>query len=63
MTISAAEKYHAYARDCLRLSKHADRLDVRKSLIALSRAWMARALDEEKHHLDNIASASNDGVR
>jgi hypothetical protein len=48
MSLAEAKKYHAYARDCLRLAETADKLDVRERLIELSRYWMEAALNEER---------------
>jgi hypothetical protein len=51
MTRYEAQKYHAYARECLRLAEAADKADQREKLIELSRVWMEAALNEERHHL------------
>jgi hypothetical protein len=51
-----AKKYHAYARECLRLAERANKAEVRQSLIELSRIWMEAALNEEKHHLNRLGS-------
>ena len=52
MTLSEAKKYHAYARECLKLAETADKPETRQKLIELSRVWMEAALSEEKHHLE-----------
>ena len=51
MTRYEAKKYHAYARECLRLAETADKPDTREKLIELSRVWMEAALNEERHDL------------
>jgi hypothetical protein len=51
MALSEAKKYHAYARECLRLAEETDQADIRERLIELSRAWMELALTEESRHL------------
>jgi hypothetical protein len=55
MTLSEAKKYHAYARECLKLAETADKPETRQKLIELSRVWMEAALSEEKHHLESAA--------
>jgi hypothetical protein len=45
MVFSEARKYHAYARECLRLAETAEKSDVREKLIELSRVWMDAALN------------------
>jgi hypothetical protein len=50
MTFSEAKKYHAYARECLKLAEEATRPDVRERLVELSRVWMEAALREEEQH-------------
>jgi hypothetical protein len=42
-----AKKYHAYARECLKLAEQADSAETRQKLIELSRVWMEAALREE----------------
>jgi hypothetical protein len=51
--ISEAKKYHAYARECLRMAEMSDRSDDREKLIELSRVWMEAALLEERHALEH----------
>jgi hypothetical protein len=51
MILSEAKKYHAYARECLKLAEEATRPDVRERLVELSRVWMEAALEEEQRHL------------
>ena len=63
MMLIEAQKYHAYARECLQQAERAERSDVRERLIELSRAWMEAALTEEKHHLQGMRSASAVGSR
>jgi hypothetical protein len=53
-----ANKYHAYARECLRQSEAAGKAETRKKLIELSRVWMAAALNEERHHRTGGQSAA-----
>jgi hypothetical protein len=43
-----ANKYHAYARECLRQAKTTDKAETREKLISLSRQWMDAALNEEQ---------------
>jgi hypothetical protein len=47
--LAKAKKYHANARDCIRLAETADKPDIRERLIELSRVWMEAAFNEEKH--------------
>ena len=56
MTLSEAEKYHIYARECLRLAETVDRSDDREKLVELSRVWMEAALREARHALEGTAS-------
>jgi hypothetical protein len=56
MTFAEAKKYHAYARECLRLAEAADRSDDREMLVEFSRVWMEAALREEKRILESTAS-------
>ena len=49
--LSEAKKYHAYARECLKLAGEATNSDLRKRLVELSRVWMEAALEEEKNFL------------
>ena len=51
MILSEAKKYHAYARECLKLAEETARPDVRERLVELSRVWMEAALREEQHQL------------
>jgi len=41
-----ANKYHAYARECLRQAETAEKPEAREKLMELSRVWMAAALNE-----------------
>jgi hypothetical protein len=50
MILSEAKKYHAYARECLKLAEEDTRPDVRERLVELSRVWMEAALEEEQRH-------------
>jgi hypothetical protein len=52
MMLSEAKKYHAYARECLKLTETADTPDIRQRLIELSRVWMEAALNEERRHIE-----------
>ena len=52
--LSEAKKYHAYARECLKLAEETTQSDVREQFIELSRVWMEAALLEEKHFLDEV---------
>jgi hypothetical protein len=56
--MSEAKKYHAYARECLKLAEEATRPDVRERLVELSRVWLEAALSEEQHQLMGRASKS-----
>jgi hypothetical protein len=58
MILSEAKKYHAYARECLKLAEEETRRDVRERLVELSRVWMEAALSEEQHHLRGTSSKS-----
>jgi hypothetical protein len=58
MSLSEAKRYHAYARECLRLAEASDKSDDRERLLELSRVWMEAALVEERHALENSASKS-----
>jgi hypothetical protein len=49
--LSEAKKYHAYARECLKLAGEATNSDLRKRPVELSRVWMEAALQEEKNFL------------
>jgi hypothetical protein len=60
MTLFAAKKYHAYARECLRLAEWADNPETRHRLVELSRSWVASALNEEKHHFEGVAKSSSE---
>jgi hypothetical protein len=53
-----SEKYHAYARECLKLAEEATRLDVRERLVELSHVWMEAALEEEQRHLRGTPATS-----
>jgi hypothetical protein len=46
---SEAEKYHDYARECIRLAEQAKTAEHREKLLDLSRAWMEAALTEEEY--------------
>jgi len=46
--LSEAEKYHSYARECVRLAGRAETLELRDKLIELARVWMNAALTEEE---------------
>jgi hypothetical protein len=56
MTLAEAKRYHAYARECLRLAEAADKADDREKLIELSRLWMKVALREERLVLESRAA-------
>jgi hypothetical protein len=56
--MSEAKKYHAYARECLKLAETADTPNIRQRLIELARHWMAAALNEEQLHLKKNAVQS-----
>jgi hypothetical protein len=43
-----ANKYHAYARECLRQAETTDKAETREKLTDLSRVWMDAALNEER---------------
>jgi hypothetical protein len=64
MTLSEAEKYHIYARECLRLAEAVDRSDDREKLVELSRLWMEAALREARRALEGTASktAASSGI-
>ena len=62
MTLFAAKKYHAYARECLRLAERAENPETRHRLVELSRSWAASALDEEKHHFEGMKSSSEESA-
>jgi hypothetical protein len=55
MMLSLAEKYHACARECLRIAKQAIEPDVQKSLVKLSHVWLEAALKEEREALNERA--------
>jgi hypothetical protein len=57
-----ANKYHGYARECLKLAETAHRPDHRKKLIELSKVWLEAALNEERHHLNRIAGRASTSV-
>jgi hypothetical protein len=59
MTFSAANKYHAYARECLKLAETATTPDIREKLIELSRVWIEAALNEERHHIAGFSEPPN----
>ena len=46
--LSEAEKYHGYARECVRLAGAAETPELRDKLIDLARVWMDAALTEEE---------------
>ena len=56
MSLPEAKKYHAYARECLRLADQAERADHREKLLELFRVWMEAALLEERHAREHRAS-------
>ena len=59
MILSEAKKYHAYARECLKLAEEeATRPDLREQLVELSRVWMEAALEEEQRHLRGTSVTS-----
>jgi hypothetical protein len=58
MKLAEAEKYHAYARECLRLAEKADKADLRKKLTELSKVWMEAALNEERHYLQSVGNGT-----
>jgi hypothetical protein len=43
-----ADKYHAYARECLRQAETAGKAEIRDKLMELSRVWRDAALNEER---------------
>jgi hypothetical protein len=43
-----ANKYQAYARECLGQTKSTEKAETRDKLIDLSRIWMDAALNEER---------------
>jgi tRNA U34 5-methylaminomethyl-2-thiouridine-forming methyltransferase MnmC len=57
--LSEANKYHTYARECLKLAEIATTPEIRQKLIELSRVWMEAALAEEKHNLNKAASTTD----
>jgi hypothetical protein len=58
MMLSLAEKYHACARECLRVARQANDPDVQKSLVKLSQVWLEAALKEERQVLNERAFGS-----
>jgi hypothetical protein len=58
MILSEAKKYHACARECLKLAEEDTRPDVRERLVELSRVWMEAALEEEQRHLRGTPATS-----
>ena len=60
--LSEAKKYHAYARECLKLAEETTQSDVREQFIELSRVWMEAALLEEKHLLDEASKGALSSV-
>jgi hypothetical protein len=56
MKLAEAKRYHAYARECLRLAEAADKSDDREKLIELSRLWTEAALREERLVLESRAA-------
>jgi hypothetical protein len=46
--LSEAKKYHAHARECVRLAGRAETPELRDKLIDLARVWMDAALTEEE---------------
>ncbi len=55
MMLSLAERYHAYARECLRIAKQTKEPDIQKSLVKLSHVWLEAALKEERDLLNERA--------
>jgi hypothetical protein len=53
-----ANKYRAYARECLRQAETADKREARQKLIELSRVWTAAALNEVRFHRTKEAQSS-----
>jgi hypothetical protein len=45
---SEANKYHNYARECVRLAGHAHTPEARDKLLDLARVWMDAAVTEEE---------------
>ncbi|HEY7243909.1 MAG TPA: hypothetical protein VH678_08505 [Xanthobacteraceae bacterium] len=58
MMMSEAKKYHAYARECLKLAEQATKADIRERLVGLSRVWMEAALAEEQQHHHSATASS-----
>ena len=46
--LSEANKYHGYARECVRLAGAAETPELRDRLIDLARIWMDAAMTEEE---------------
>ena len=53
-----ANKYRAYARECLRQAEKAEKPEARQKLIELSRVWTAAALKEVGFHRAKEAQSS-----
>jgi hypothetical protein len=53
-----ANKYRAYARECLRQAETVEKPEARQKLIELSRVWTAAALNEVRFHRTNQAQGS-----
>ena len=56
--MSEAKKYHAYARECVRLTGRAETPELRDKLIDLARVWMDAALTEEEAEERTTRSSS-----
>ena len=55
MIFSQTEKYHAYARECLRMARQAPDPNIQESLVKLSHVWLEAALKEERDRLKKRA--------
>jgi hypothetical protein len=55
MMLSLAEKYHAYARECLRIAEKANQPKAQESLVKLSHVWLEAAIKEERDALKERA--------
>jgi hypothetical protein len=53
-----ANKYRAYARECLRQAETAEKPEARQKLIELSHVWTAAALNEVRFQRTNEAQRS-----
>jgi hypothetical protein len=45
---SQANKYHRYARECVRLAEEENSIEKRNKLLELARVWMDAAIIEEQ---------------